>query len=277
MKNVVVPTAKSLFIELYFGDTLLSTGTATLAANERNSHCAVITARHNLTGRHQDTGECLSKNAAVPDGIVIYFHETHDALGEKWKKIRLPLYKSDGSPWWVEHPTLGASADIAALNMRWANDIVRYPYYFENDLDRFNLAIDPSETVSVIGFPFGISSYEKLPVWATGFMAQELTLVTPEHPTFLIDCRTRRGQSGSPVIAYRAGTYRHIKNGKIGTTLTGGVAWEFLGIYSGRVNAESDLGRVWHVSAIKQLLGAAAEEMERIQRSASPPSIAKPT
>lgn len=265
MKSVLVPTAKSLFIEMNFGDTLLSTGTATLIANNQNSHCTLITARHNLTGRHQDTGACLSKHAAEPDNIVIYFHQSFDDLGDKWKKIKLPLYKEDGQPWWIEHPTLGPSADIVALNLTWGSDIVKYPYYLENELDRVNLVIDPSETVSVIGFPFGLSSHEKLPVWATGFMAQELSLVTPERPTFLIDCRTRQGQSGSPVIAYRAGGHRHVKEGKIVSTLSAGAAWEFLGIYSGRVNAESDLGRVWHVSAVKQLLSSAAEEMVRIQ------------
>lgn len=269
MKQVLIPTSKSLFIEMHFGETLLSTGTATLVANSQSSHCALVTARHNLTGRHQDTGECLSKQAAIPDSVVIYFHETLDDLGDKWKKVRLPLYREDGTPWWIEHPTLGASADIVAINLTWGSDIVKYPYYLENELDRVNLVIDPSETVSVIGFPFGLSSYEKLPVWATGFMAQELSLITPEKPTFLIDCRTRQGQSGSPVIAYRAGGHRHIKDGRVVSTLSAGVVWEFLGIYSGRVNSESDLGRVWHVSAVKQLLGAAEEEMARIQRKKS--------
>ena len=266
MKNVVVPTVKSLFIEMNRGDTLLSTGTATLVANNQESHCALVTARHNVTGRHQETGACLHKQAAEPDNLVIYFHETQDDLGDKWKKIRLPLYKEDGKPWWIEHPVLGAAADIIALNLTWGGDIVRYPYYLDTALDRPSLVIDPSESVSVIGFPFGLSSHEKLPVWATGFLAQELTLVTPQQPTFLIDCRTRQGQSGSPVIAYRVGAFRNIQEGKVVTTIHAGVVWEFLGIYSGRVNAESDLGRVWHVSAVRELLNSATEEMERIQR-----------
>ena len=258
MKNVVIPTAKSLFIEMNRSDTLLATGTATLVANNQNSHCTLVTARHNVTGRHHETGECLHSQAAVPDNIVIYFHESTDVLGEKWKKIKLPLYKDGGIPWWIEHPVMGAAADIVALNLSWGNDVVRYPYFMETALDRPDLVIDPSETVSVIGFPFGLSSHEKLPVWATGFLAQELSLVTPQQPTFLIDCRTRQGQSGSPVIAYRVGSFRNIKDGKVVTTIHAGVVWEFLGIYSGRVNAESDLGRVWHVSAVKQLLEAAA-------------------
>lgn len=265
MRNIVVPTAKSLFIEMNFGDTLLATGTATLVANDKTSHCALITARHNVTGRHQQTGALLSKYAGEPDNVVIYFHQTLDDLGEKWKKIKLPLYTDDERPWWIEHPSLGATADIVALNLKWGSDVVRYPYYFDEDLDKPNLVIDPSETVSVIGFPFGLSSHEKLPVWATGFLAQDLSLLDPQRPTFLIDCRTRQGQSGSPVIAYRAGGYRHVKDGKVVSTITTGNVWEFLGIYSGRVNSESDLGRVWHVSAVKELLASATEEMERVQ------------
>lgn len=264
MQNVLVPTSKSLFIEMFFGETLLSTGTATLIANDRESHCALITNRHNVTGRHQETNECLSKYAAIPDSIVIHFHESIENLGDSWKTIKLPLYKDDGSPWWIEHPALGEKADIVALNLTWGNDIVKYPYYLETELDKVNLVLDPAETVSVIGFPFGLSSHKKLPVWATGFLAQELSLITPENPVFLIDCRTRQGQSGSPVIAYRPSGYRYEKDGKIFSTLSANVVWEFLGIYSGRINPESDLGKVWHVSIIKPLLSAAEEEMNEI-------------
>lgn len=39
--------------------------------------------------------------------------------------------------------------------------------------------------------------------------------------------------------------------------------WEFLGIYSGRVNNESDLGRVWHVSVIDRVLNAAEEDYKK--------------
>lgn len=126
-----------------------------------------------------------------------------------------------------------------------------------------NLVIGPAENVSVIGFPFGLSSHGKLPIWATGFMAQELSLISDENPVFLIDCRTRQGQSGSPVIAYRPSGYRYEKDGKVMSTLPANVAWEFLGIYAGRVNPQSDLGRVWHVSAIRELLNEAAADNER--------------
>lgn len=254
--NIELPSLKSLFIEMYFGEQLLSSGTATLISNTRESHCALVTNRHNVTGRHQQTGECLSPTLGVPDNIVIHFHRPDEDIGD-WIKVKLPLYREDGSPFWIEHPRLGEKADIVALNLNWGSDVLKIPYYLKLDLDRVGMVVSPAEPVSVIGFPFGMSTSGKLPVWATGFLAQELSLISEDDPVFLIDCRTRQGQSGSPVIAFRTSGYRTIKDNRISATLSGRVAWEFLGIYSGRVNAQSDLGRVWHVSALEELLNAA--------------------
>ncbi|TXH74364.1 MAG: serine protease [Thiobacillus sp.] len=268
-----VPSLKSLYIEMYFGDTLLSSGTAFLVANDQSSHCALITNRHNVTGRHQETGECLDKkHCATPDNIHIYFHKPPLDLGE-WHCVKLPLYKDDGSPWWIEHPRFGASADVVALNLNWGSDVKKLPYYLKTDIDRAKLVVQPAEAISVIGFPFGLSSTGRFPIWATGFMAQELGIVTPDNQTFLIDCRTRQGQSGSPVIAYRANVYTYVsENGQISTNMAPGtVKWEFLGIYSGRVNPESDLGRVWHVSAIEEVLAAAEAASKPLDTLPKPP------
>ena len=114
---------------------------------------------------------------------------------------------------------------------------------------------------------FGQSSVERFPIWATGFLAQELSLVTPEKPTFLIDCRTRQGQSGSAVIAFRPQGYRQIRDGREVAVHTPVTTCEFLGIYSGRLSAESDLGRVCHVSVIAAIMGAA--EYEYLRREAA--------
>ncbi|WP_205623878.1 hypothetical protein [Pseudoalteromonas rubra] len=257
--NIELPSLKSLFIEMYFGEQLLSTGTAILAAVNKESRCALITNRHNVTGRHQETGQCLSKTLGIPDNIVVHFHRSGSQIGE-WIKVKLPLYRDDDSPFWIEHPTFGASADVVALNVKWGSDVLCLPYYIDLDTDRVGMVINPAETVSVIGFPFGLSTSGKLPVWSTGFLAQELSLVTEDKPEFLIDCRSRQGQSGSPVIAYRVSNYRVVNGDKITTRVSPQIAWEFLGIYSGRINPESDLGKVWHVSILKELLIAAEKE-----------------
>jgi hypothetical protein len=259
--NLEVPSLKSLFVEIRFGEIVLGTGTGFLASDDRETHCAFITNRHNVTGRHQETGKCLDRNSAVPDNLNIYFHREPLDLGE-WIQVPLPLYTKDGEPTWIEHPRLGAEADVVALNLNWGDDVCKLPYFMELKLDRVGMLVGPAETVSVIGFPFGMSSFGKFPLWATGFLAQELSLITPENPVFLIDCRARPGQSGSAVIAHRLTGYRSVADGKATTTMGTGSIWEFLGIYSGRVNNESDLGRVWHVSVVREVLAAAALKMQ---------------
>ncbi len=252
-------TFKSLFIEMYFNDQKLSSGTAFLVANDPRSHCTLITNRHNVTGRNQQTGECLSKHCATPNYVIIYFHKNNSA-GE-WHEVKLPLYHHNDTPCWIEDPVLGSDVDVIALNLSWGSDITKIPYYINTNLDRDNLYVGPADTVSVIGFPFGISAYGKFPVWATGFIAQDLQLMTDDKPCFLIDCRARQGQSGSPVVAYRSGGYRiYEPDGKVSSVLSATPKWEFLGIYSGRINSESDLGVVWNVSVISRILNAAEKD-----------------
>lgn len=259
--SVETPTLKSLYVEMRFGDTLLSSGTAFLVANDKDTHCTLITNRHNVTGRHQETDVCLSPTGGIPDNIVIYLHTNDKRIG-LWKAITLPLFRKDGTPYWIEHPTLGPTADLVALNLKWGDDVSKFPYYLKNRLDRVEMVLSPADVISVIGFPFGLSSVRRFPLWSTGFLAQELTLVTAENPVFFIDCRTRQGQSGSAVIAHRTQTYRQIQDGKVVMRLSPTTVWEFLGIYSGRVNPESDLGKVWHVSAIQDVLDAATQDNE---------------
>jgi hypothetical protein len=123
---VEIPTMKSLFIEIRTGELVIASGTAFLVANDLQSYCALVTARHNVTGRHQDTQACLSKTGAIPDSIVVHFHKASDSIGE-WKPVALPLYRPDGRPFWFEHPRLGAAADVVALNLRWGNDVRKVP------------------------------------------------------------------------------------------------------------------------------------------------------
>lgn len=84
---------------------VLASGTAFLVAANRESDCVVITARHNVTGLDATTGKCLSKNAGIPDHILIHFIKNSDPFPE-WHVVKLPLFKPDGSQWWVEHLSL---------------------------------------------------------------------------------------------------------------------------------------------------------------------------
>jgi hypothetical protein len=91
-------------------------------------------------------------------------------------------------------------------------------------------------------------------VWATGFVASEPDIDFGNLPVFLIDCRSRQGQSGSAVIAYGDGGMFAMEDGS--TAVMPGEVIRLLGIYSGRINEQSDLGIVWKVSALQELVAA---------------------
>ena len=254
MTTIAKPSIQSLFIQMRFNGTPLSTGTA-FVVNSKQGNPLLITNRHNVTGRHQDTNQPLSDKGGIPNEIVIIHNRTHDkGMHHGWIETIEPLYLND-NPLWFEHPTLGAKADFVALKLTKTTNVATIPYDIHgNDSDIF---IGPTDLVSVIGFPFGIMAGGVLGVWTTGFIASEPAIDFSDLPKFLIDCRARPGQSGSPVIAYRsAGTTFVTSNGK--PVMSDAPAHKFLGIYSGRVNANSDLGIVWKKDAIKELVDSIA-------------------
>ena len=245
MPNIALPSVQSLLIEMQFNRQPLSTGTAFVVQSAKGPH--LITNRHNVTGCHQDTGAPLSPTLGIPSDIVIV-HNRKNLLGQ-WVQRAEPLY-IDGTPLWREHPTLGSKADFVALPLTSLDDVELYPYDPANAGPA--ILVGPADTVSVIGFPFGITAGGAFGVWATGFLASEPEIDFNGLPIQLIDCRSRQGQSGSPVLAYRPGGMLAMADGS-STTFSGPVS-KFIGVYSGRINVESDIGIVWKASAIQQLV-----------------------
>ncbi|WP_411740097.1 trypsin-like peptidase domain-containing protein [Peribacillus sp. S4] len=238
----------SIFIRMYFNEILVSVGTAFLV-NSKSGSPLLITNRHNVTGKHNETGALLSpKTGLVPNRIEIY----HNRLGERGAHIikSEELLLDEFDPKWIEHPTWGPKVDFVAIPLTDLEDVAIYAYTLDMGRDIF---LGVTGTVSVVGFPFGIQVGNNAAVWATGTVASEPEIDYRGLPLFLIDCRSRGGQSGSPVIAYRSG-------GSVVNMIGGGGAvWpgpvkKFVGIYSGRVNPESDLGMVWKASAINELV-----------------------
>jgi hypothetical protein len=235
MQRIAQPSIQSLFIQMQFNGQPLSTGTAFVA--NASAGPVLVTNRHNVTGRDQNTGQPLSSTGGVPSEIVV-IHNRKGNLGQ-WV-----------SPTWREHPTLGAKADFVALRLTQLADVECYPHDIVNVGP--DIFVGPADPVSVIGFPFGVTAGGAFGVWATGFLASEPVVNFADLPIQLIDCRTRQGQSGSPVIAYRSGGMVPMVNGD--TSAFSGPVYRFIGIYSGRINGESDLGIVWRASAIQELV-----------------------
>lgn len=246
MLRISEPSVKSLFIEMQFNGQPLATGTAFVVCGKTKP--LLITNRHNVTGRNPHTNEPLSKSAGIPNQIVI-IHNQKGRLGE-WVPRLEPILDDDGHPLWFEHPKLKSNADFVALPLTSLDDVEVYPYDVVTTGPNFN--VGPADILSVVGFPFGLQAGGSLAVWATGFTASEPDVDFNNFPVFLIDCRSRQGQSGSAVIAHRAEGTAMMIDGSLGSFMN--PVYKFLGIYSGRINNESDLGIVWKASAINELV-----------------------
>lgn len=199
---------------------------------------------HVVSGRDPDTGKCIEKSLVIPDRLKIQFHSL--AFVGQTITFTINLYDDKGDPVWIEHPDGGRV------------DVVLIPFHFEK-VNPYSLSIvskkgfstRPGSIVHVVGFPLGLSNNGWLPIWKTGNIASDVDLDFEEgRPAFLIDATTRGGMSGSPVYARSFGS---LPNSDGSVDLHSGVFTEFLGVYSGRLHKESEVGRVWRPSVLQDI------------------------
>ncbi len=164
--NIAEPSVKSLLLTMRFQGQPLSTGTGFIVNSARGP--VLITNRHNVTGRDQNTDQPLSPTAGVPDEIAIW-HNSTDRLGN-WTERVEPLFQAN-MPRWVEHPALGRQADFVALPLTETGGVQVYLYDLTDATPQ--ISVGPADVVSVVGFPFGLNAGGSLAIWATGFVASE--------------------------------------------------------------------------------------------------------
>lgn len=242
------PSAASLFIVPSFGGTGLGSGTAFLVQHGGVTY--LMTNWHNVSGRNPQTGATMHPSGTVPDSVKI-FHNRAQNLGQWVEKVE-PLYDASGARKWREHPAFpNGQVDAIALPLTDLNHVETIGY------DPWNTgAVQPvfgaSDNVNIIGFPFGLTGGGYLAIWIRGAVASEPQIDFNDRPCFLVDARTRPGQSGSPVIIYVGGGAFTSEEGN--TVMGMGQVERLLGIYSGRINEESDLGFVWKVEALRTIV-----------------------
>ncbi|MBO3036840.1 trypsin-like peptidase domain-containing protein [Burkholderia pseudomallei] len=237
-------------IEMRFCDKTLATGSCALiteksnGADRNNDRHYILTAKHNLTGRNGITDEVLDKKyAAIPDSVAIWVHG-NDLQTESWVEVVEPLFAED-EPRWLEHSN--PLIDVAILPFRPRDGL--FPSLGIEGLTGMH-TVNPGDLVHVIGFPLARKSHGHLPIWNTGTLATDLAIDFDNLPCFLIDCTVRQGNSGSPVL-YKTGYMTNV------TTLQGQFQMpelRLLGIYTGRLDGRSDIGRAWKTSVISEIL-----------------------
>lgn len=238
----------SRYIRMYFRQTLLASGTCFFVMSENGP--VLVTNRHNFTGRDNITGKPLHKKSGTPDHAVVTLY----GPAEVHYHIDLLDRANPEIPSWTEHPTLGAKADIVALPVKEMQNIIgeNNSISLESVSSQQNWhRWDVGSELQVIGHPYGQIG-GPFPIWSKGFIASEPDVNIAGLPMFLIDCKSRPGQSGSPVWArFRKGDVVAYKEKDYQAKNTVNY---FLGVYSGRLRDDSDLGLVWKRNCIEELV-----------------------
>lgn len=215
---------------------------------KKNTEYFLITNWHVVTGKHPfDKKEIVIDGIDVsnPEKIRIHFHG--NTLGE-WVPYDVNLYRKK-EPIWLEHPKKN-EVDVVAIPLKMSvREKLKRQLYTINEISiNEDILITPSMNVSIIGFPLGFSTFGKFPIWKTGQIASDFDIDINSLPLFYIDAATRGGMSGSPVIC-KTNSYQTKK----GFVMSMGYAQKFLGIYSGRLPKDSDIGKVWKTKCIDEI------------------------
>jgi len=230
----------SLAVAVYHGE--VSIGSATGFVLQKNRNYYLVTSRHVVLTCAEDTNPNNVGAWICADKLKI-LHNTAGRLGD-WFWVEEDLYDNSKHKRWLEHPTLGASADLVALPLKNTSGVEFYP--LDLALRNSDMQLAPGDPVNIVGFPFGETQGGGLPIWKTGTIASDLDINYGGKAKFLVDATARLGMSGSPVYARRFGQEK--STNPVGIT-------KFLGVYS-EENQALELGAVWKAEAVSALYDA---------------------
>jgi len=114
------------------------------------------------------------------------------------------------------------------------------------------LPLRVTDRLFIIGYPFGDKGTWPAAVWTTAPIASEPVAQYNTLPAFLVDSRSRPGQSGAPVVLHIRPDDPVWANGDVYAHEQEVIA--LVGLCSGRINKDSDLGMVWTNQAIREVL-----------------------
>lgn len=273
-----------------YNDTELAVGTGVLYRKLNETY--LVTAWHNVTGRHSSTLEPLHQQSALPNNLVAYiackhWNTTTDVAFCR-RPFTIPIEDETSTHYYV-HPQEWPRIDVVAipidpeasydseyvhpngekisiqLPMRMdasgnglSSDIeciqdAEPASQQERSLLESNLEV--SEELFILGYPKGIIDIYGQPLWKRATVATQPHLGWNRQKQFLVDCASREGMSGAPVLF-------HSKSGLISSvgclTIGDDPVSLFHGIYVGRIGNVSDfeaqVGTVWQRSVVDEII-----------------------
>ena len=214
-------------------DQEVSRSTGFLWSHDEQVH--LVTNWHCITGVNLLTGRYLSNTGARPNCIRVALPT--NKLGQKLG-YEIPLFDERGDPLWRVHPKAGEQVDIVIIDL---------PDERERPANYLRMLAKPMNVVNwdrlepvvggelfVVGFPRNLHMHG-LPLWKRATFATEpgLFVDEPDRRQVWIDCASREGMSGSPVVQVKHAHKLRPHGDREYDDLPSGYA--FYGIYSGRV------------------------------------------
>lgn len=230
----------------------------------------LITNYHVVSGKRPDSGIVLRKDGHVPDRMLMALPQfEQDVPTLRWQPHVQLLIDKDFRHAWIEHPDYGCAFDVVALPLSNLND---GQGYYIDAREGEDVGLFPGSTVSIIGFPYGLSGPFLSAIWKTGAIASEPNLPVNDQDFFWVDANSRPGMSGSPVIARRLGSYI-TSDGN--TCIATSPVDRLLGVYAGRAldAADMTMGRVWRWGGVEKILKLAESQLEDGSLRAYPATI----
>ncbi len=286
-----------------FNDTVLAIGTGFIYRYKSGLY--VVTAWHNLTGRHPDTLEFASKNGGVPNNILVRLPV--DALGSITRlPVVIPLEGEDSALFMV-HPKGWPRIDVAVIPLELKGR-VRTEFDFPDGTKKEVLlsleelaggqsqsvvsavqdyfvpdnevvkawfeTVEVTEELFIPGYPQNVHDIYTQPVWKRATVASSVQQGWNRLPKFLVDSASKSGMSGSPVLYYSP-------KGKV---VLKGLEHKFdsevailAGVYVGREgvtsSADPQIGIVWHASVIQEIIEGGVFESLAFEIEASPSEV----
>jgi hypothetical protein len=241
-------------------------GLATGFFYKRAEELFLITNWHAVTGVDPTTMVPVDADSPLPEVLKFQFKQTVDANGQpvppggpqlilsNFPKL-INLYEA-GAGVWYEHSTR-QNVDVVALLLS-PDQLGEFANIPINLVDQSPALVPaPGMDCFVLGYPQGMVGPGLSPIWKRGSIASEPNYNYRNMPGFLIDTATRKGMSGSPVVARHSGILKVSPGGGMGPDDVIGTVTKFIGVYSGRIGDDLmgvQLGMVWRSDLLDDIL-----------------------
>jgi hypothetical protein len=227
----------------------------------RDGALFLITNWHNVTGWDPTQDKALSGMAFTPNVVSVdlaYRAEREGREALVWQSVWVELFDQQGKPLWLEHPTYGRRVDVVAVEVGTIGNASLWTEPINTYADFIDFEPGVGDDAFVLGYPLGLTGGSRFPIWKRASIASEPGFDLDELPKLLIDTATRKGMSGSPVIAVRRGVTQPRGTSDFDDSVFG-TSETFLGVYSGRVDDDplgAQIGIVWKAEMVAQIIDA---------------------